>query len=190
MSSVLQIRKLKLRDWVRFSRKQSLSQTLYWVGSTIPGKPGGKSAHGVLTPSSFHVTHWGLWAASGEARASVGPVDLEAKPVTENKGHVWPRECGVSYKHHPGHPESWNDVPKVTQTWQSQHSNPGQSDSKTLIFPWHQDDSPCWGSEQARRGSWGFLSCLAHGRGQINAYQAVIADQSTSMPVGLCCPFL
>lgn len=47
-----------------------------------------------------------LWAASGQARASVGPVDLEAKPVTENKGHVWQRECGVAYKRHPGHPES------------------------------------------------------------------------------------
>lgn len=60
----------------------------------------------------------------------------------------------------------------------------------SFIFQWHQDALHCWDFGQARRGSCGFLSCLAHGHGQINAYQVVIADQSTIKPVGLCCPFL
>lgn len=60
----------------------------------------------------------------------------------------------------------------------------------TLICQWHQDALYCWDSEQAGRGSYSLLSCLAHGHGQINTFQLVIGDQSTGMPAGLCCPFL
>lgn len=60
----------------------------------------------------------------------------------------------------------------------------------SFIFQWHQDALHCWDFEQARRGSCGFLSCLAHGHGQISAYWVVVADQSTIMPVSLCHPFL
>lgn len=59
------------------------------------------------------------------------PVELKAKQVAENMGHLRQRECGVACKCHLVHPKS---LPKVTQVWQSQHSNSGQSDSKIVLF--------------------------------------------------------